>query len=73
MSLVLHDGVGRKVEDSAQGVSDAGSGGLVTRSFVPDGDDVLLETKSREAISQMSVFDEVKLCVWVSWFYLEAD
>lgn len=72
MSLVLHDGVGRKVEDSAQGVSDAGSGRLVTSSFVPDGDDILLETKSREAISQMSVYDKVKLCVSVSWFYLEA-
>lgn len=55
MSLVLHDGVGRKVEDSAQGVSDAGSGRLVTSSFVPDGDDILLETKSRETISELAV------------------
>lgn len=46
MSLVLHDGVGRKVEDSAQGVSDAGGGGLVTGRFVPDGNYVLLELRS---------------------------
>lgn len=45
MRLVLHDGVGRQVEDSAQGVSDAGCGRLVTGSFVPDGDDVLLKEK----------------------------
>lgn len=46
MSLVLHDGVGGQVEDSAQGVSDAGSGCLVTGCFVPDRDDVLLVRKS---------------------------
>lgn len=57
MSLVLHDGVGRKVEDSAQGVSDAGSGRLVTSGFVPDGDDVLLETRSRKAMSELAVCD----------------
>ena len=43
--LVLHDGVGRQVEDSAQGVSDASSGRLVTRCFVPDGDNVLLGSR----------------------------
>lgn len=46
MSLVLHDGIGRKVEDSAQRVSDTGSGRLVTGGFVPDGDDVFLHTKT---------------------------
>lgn len=51
MCLVLHDGVGRQVEDSAQRVSDAGRGRLVTCCFVPDGDDVLLEIKTREDTS----------------------
>lgn len=46
MCLVLHDGVGGQVEDSAQGVSDAGGGRLVTGRFVPDGDDVLLGRSS---------------------------
>lgn len=41
--LVLHDGVGGQVEDSAQGVSDAGCGGLVTGRFVPNGNNVLLK------------------------------
>lgn len=48
MSLVLHDGVGRKVEDSAQSVSDTGSGRLVTGGFVPDGDNVFLHTENIE-------------------------
>lgn len=42
MRLVLHDGVGRKVKNSAERVSDAGSGRLVTSCFVPDRYDVLL-------------------------------
>lgn len=50
MCLVLHDGVGRQVEDSAQGVSDAGSGRLVASGFVPDGYDVLLEKRSRQGM-----------------------
>lgn len=43
MSFILHDGVGGEVEDPAQSVSDARSCGLIAGSFVPDGDDVLLE------------------------------
>lgn len=43
VSFILHDGVGREVQNPAQGVSDACSGGLIAGSFVPDGDDVLLQ------------------------------
>lgn len=50
MSLVLHDSVGRKVEDSSQGVSNSSSGCLVTGGFVPDGDDVLLERRSHVSV-----------------------
>lgn len=69
MSLVLHDGVGRKVEDSAQCVSDAGSGRLVTGGFVPDGDNVLLHTENTEAKYAKCIHN---ICVCVAWSYLEA-
>lgn len=60
MRLVLHDGVGRQVEDSAQGVSDAGCGRLVTSSFVPDRNDVLLKDKK----TKEKVFE----CILIRWF-----
>lgn len=66
MSLVLHDGVGRKVEDSPQCVSDAGSRRLVAGGFVPDGDDVLLETGSRDSASECGqCINGVGVCVCV--------
>lgn len=49
--LVLHDGVGWKVEDPAQRVADAGRGRLVTGGFVPDGDDVLLRMTTNDDVS----------------------
>jgi len=54
MRLVLHDGVGRQVEDSTQRVSDAGCGRLVTGRFVPDGDDVLLTSKKHKETARVS-------------------
>lgn len=71
MSLVLHDGVGRKVEDPPQCVSDAGSRCLVTGGFVPNGDDVLLETGSGEAIAECEQCIN-GVCVCVFWLYLKA-
>lgn len=55
MSFILHDGVGRKVENPAQGVSDACSGCLIARSFVPDGNDVLLEIWSRVRLQCLEI------------------
>lgn len=42
--FVLHDGVWWQVEDSAKRVSDASSSGLITCCFVPDRNDILLDT-----------------------------
>lgn len=68
MCLVLHDGVGGKIEHPAQSVSNAGSGGLVTGRLVPDGNDVFLRKKGREfkttAVKKQKRFNQsISACV----------
>lgn len=48
MCLVLHDGVGRQVKDSAQCVSDASCRRLVACRFIPDRNDVLLNKRNTQ-------------------------
>lgn len=50
MRLVLHDGVGWKVQDSSQSVSDPGRRRLVIGRSVPDGQDVLLTDRQMETV-----------------------
>lgn len=75
MRLVLHDGVGRQVEDSAQRVSDAGRRRLVACRFVPDGYNVLLMQTKQTGLSaevrRLHVTGECDTLVCY-WIHLEA-
>lgn len=61
MCLVLHDCVGGQVEDSAQGVSNAGGGSLVTGGFIPNGNDVLLKERNKNGTSEAWIVNPLAL------------